>query len=230
MKPECQPTAAIIDRIQKLLALSESPNEHEAALALQHASALLLKYNLTRAEVEGRTVTQDGVAERRIEIAGRLTDWHRALAVEIADHCFCRCVYFRRGFIFVGNRDNLEATRLLFSWTLRQLQRISLQAMLENAGRGKRAARWRFNFCLGAVLRIVQRLRETRKVQTESDEQVPGLILVHEALAEKYIERHIPTKPAAKMRRARISGALMQGMIAGDKVSLTPRGELEGAR
>ena len=230
MNPAPQPTPVIVDRIQKLLALSESPNEHEAALALQHASALLLKYNLTRAEVEGRAMTQDGVAERRIEIAGRLTDWHRALAVEVTDHCFCRCVYSRRGFIFVGNRDNLEATRLLFSWTLRQLQRISLEAMLANAGRGKRAARWRFNFCLGVVLRIVQRLRETRKVQAESDEQVPGLILVHEAAAEKYIERHIPTKPAAKMRRARISGALMQGMIAGDSISLKPQGVLEGGR
>ncbi|MBI5817447.1 MAG: DUF2786 domain-containing protein [Verrucomicrobia bacterium] len=225
-----QVTPTVINRIQKLLALTESPNEHEAALALQRASDLLLKYNLTRAEVEGRRLSHNGVGERRIEVAGRITDWHKALAVEIADHCFSRCICFRRGFIFVGAPDNLEAARSLLIWTLRQLQRISLEATLEQAGRGKRAARWRFNFSLGAVLMIVRRLRSTRTVQKESDPQVPGLILVHEAAAEKYIKQNIPTKPMPKLRKARMSSALLTGMIAGEKVSLNPQGELEAAR
>lgn len=225
-----QVTPTVIDRIQKLLALTESPNEHEAALALQRASDLLLKYNLTRAEVEGRKLSHDGVGERQIEVAGKITDWHRALAVEIADHCFSRCICRHRGFIFVGASDNLEVARSLFTWTLRQLQRISLEAMLEQAGRGKRAARWRFNFCLGAVLMIIRRLRSTRKTQEESDSQVPGLILVHGAAAEKYIEEHIPTKPMPKLRKARMSSALITGMIAGEKVSLNPHGELEAGQ
>lgn len=89
MKPAPQVTPVIIERIQKLLALSASPNEHEAALALQRASDLLLKYNLSRADVEGREVSQAKVGETRVEIAGRITDWHRILMVHISDHCFC---------------------------------------------------------------------------------------------------------------------------------------------
>lgn len=230
MNPSPQATQTVIERIQKLLALTESPNEWEAALALQRASDLLLKYNLTRDEVEGHTRTRNGVGEHKIEVKGRITDWHRALAIEIADHCFSRCICCRRGFLFVGAPDNLEAARSLFVWILRQLQRISLEATLDQAGRGKRAARWRFNFCLGAVLMITRKLQATRRVQKENDPQVPGLILVHEAAAEKYIEEHIPTKPLPKPRKARMSSALITGMIAGEKVSLNPQGELEPAR
>jgi hypothetical protein len=43
---------AVIDRVKKLFALSESPNENEAAAALARANELLEKHNLTRGVVE----------------------------------------------------------------------------------------------------------------------------------------------------------------------------------
>lgn len=42
----------IIEKIQKLLALANSSNEHEAKLAAQKATELLTKYNLSMQEVE----------------------------------------------------------------------------------------------------------------------------------------------------------------------------------
>jgi hypothetical protein len=50
----------VLERIAKLLALSESPNENEAAMALERANELLAKYNL------GRGVVQDS-AEQKAE-------------------------------------------------------------------------------------------------------------------------------------------------------------------
>lgn len=44
-------TNLIIDKIRKLLALSQSPNEHEAALAASRVQDLLADYNLSLAEV-----------------------------------------------------------------------------------------------------------------------------------------------------------------------------------
>lgn len=46
--------AQILEKIRKLLALSESPNEYEAALAAARARALLDKYDLSMDEVEVR--------------------------------------------------------------------------------------------------------------------------------------------------------------------------------
>jgi hypothetical protein len=231
MNPSPQVTPSIVARIQALLRLSASPNEHEAALALQRASDLLLKYNLSRAEVEGRGAKAFGVGELRVEIAGRITGWHRILVVQIADHCFCKPVWSRRGFILVGDSENTQAARALFRWLLEQLRWISLGAMLENAGRGKRAARWRFNFCIGAALLISQRLKEARKTQTAANAQAPGLIRCCEQEVERYIRRNIPTQESKrKPIRLRHSTALTLGIIAGNRISLTPQGVLEDGR
>ncbi len=43
---------SIIEKIQKLLALANSPNEHEAKAATARANALLIKYNLSLQQVE----------------------------------------------------------------------------------------------------------------------------------------------------------------------------------
>ena len=45
-------TAPIIEKIKKLLALANSSNEHEAALAASHAQRLLSEHNLAMADIE----------------------------------------------------------------------------------------------------------------------------------------------------------------------------------
>jgi putative NIF3 family GTP cyclohydrolase 1 type 2 len=47
--------AKILDRIQKLIALSTSPNENEAAVAAEKAQALLIEHNLSMADVKAPT-------------------------------------------------------------------------------------------------------------------------------------------------------------------------------
>ena len=42
----------IIEKIKKLLALANSSNEHEAALAASHAQRLLSEHNLAMADIE----------------------------------------------------------------------------------------------------------------------------------------------------------------------------------
>ena len=43
---------SILERIKKLLKLSESSNPHEAALAAQRASELMFKYNVNKAALD----------------------------------------------------------------------------------------------------------------------------------------------------------------------------------
>lgn len=45
-------TAPIIEKIKKLLALANSSNEHEAALAAGHAQRLLSEHNLAMADID----------------------------------------------------------------------------------------------------------------------------------------------------------------------------------
>ncbi|KKK79336.1 hypothetical protein LCGC14_2834560, partial [marine sediment metagenome] len=52
----------VIDTIRKLLALSESANEHEAGLAAEKTQELLARYNIDLFEVED--VKEEKPAER----------------------------------------------------------------------------------------------------------------------------------------------------------------------
>jgi hypothetical protein len=56
----------VIDKINKLLALANSPNEHEAALAAQKASVLLTQYNLSLADLGKDDLTE--IAELAIAL------------------------------------------------------------------------------------------------------------------------------------------------------------------
>lgn len=49
----------IMDRIQKLLALSKSDNEHEAAIALKRAQALMQEYNVSELDLELADITRE---------------------------------------------------------------------------------------------------------------------------------------------------------------------------
>lgn len=54
----------IVERIKKLLALSESSNEHEAQLAMLKAQELLVKHKLTIKEVKEFKVYNSEIKEK----------------------------------------------------------------------------------------------------------------------------------------------------------------------
>lgn len=109
------PTDRIVARIQKLLALGRSPNQHEAARAMEKASELLARFNLDAAQLHART-------EYRLRWVGptlaRREEHHHNLATILADHFFVRVVWAQsyvpltdtRGLrmTLMGTRENLD--------------------------------------------------------------------------------------------------------------------------
>lgn len=79
----------VLQRVEKLLALSESPNTHEAELAVSHARRLLLEHNLSELDLE----------ERRFEIRqiGRTTLrkhlYEALLANVLGEFFFVKCIW-----------------------------------------------------------------------------------------------------------------------------------------
>ena len=67
----------LIERIRKLLALAESPNEHEAALASERAQALLAEHKLSLAQV---TATHATPADPIGHMTASLPNFTRPLA------------------------------------------------------------------------------------------------------------------------------------------------------
>ena len=158
-------TDSIIERIQALLRMAEHPNsnEHEAAIALERAQAMLLENNLTRASVNTgpeAATTPDPVG--KVEV-GYKVSWESTLLNTIAKANLCRVIGSRAGehkaHLF-GAKGNVLTVLAMFEWVKEQLETVALREWTEyKAGRGSESSRsWRPAFFLGACLVLQKRL------------------------------------------------------------------------
>jgi hypothetical protein len=88
------PDRPLVEKVRKLLALSESPNEHEAALAAEKAQDLMLCHGIEMAQIAiSHGASMIGIDDARIE--GRIDPWRRHLAISIAESMGGRVVFIR---------------------------------------------------------------------------------------------------------------------------------------
>ncbi len=78
---------SIISKIEKLLRLSQSSNEHEAMSALKHAQLLQAKYNVSVEDVTAKT-QEDKVVEEEFDSPDTktLNGWFKQTCARLQDH------------------------------------------------------------------------------------------------------------------------------------------------
>lgn len=142
----------VIERIRKLFALAGSPNEHEAALALEKAHALLLRYNL-RAEAvnSGANAGANEVTEVWLPGFGGYR-WRSRLLGMLAGHCFCQPLRTRDQVVLVGRPTNIAAARALYMWLVPQLERLCLEEFEPMRGQSRPPLCPRRKLCKGVGL------------------------------------------------------------------------------
>ena len=115
-------TARILKRIQKCLALSKSPNEHEAAAAFRQARKLMERHNLSEADIDAANIQERRVLAR---VASRPALWEAKLAFICAEAFRCQVLFLRdkpKGlWIFVGMMRDLQVCEYAFRTLLRQI-------------------------------------------------------------------------------------------------------------
>ena len=82
--------ADLRDKIRKLLALAESPNEHEAKTALLMARDLMAKHKLTEAECRDAAKQSVKDIDTGVDCSKRLNPWLSDLAAVIGEHYCCK--------------------------------------------------------------------------------------------------------------------------------------------
>lgn len=166
----------IIEKLQKLLALAGSDNEHEAALAMARAEALMREHNISLADV-ALDGTEAKIADARIVPTGSSSTfplWESDLASAVAwafhgqvVHFFskyqCRC----RALHFIAGKTDLVIICDLFERT-RQTVRRKSAAYAKAAGGGFWAGQ---SYRVGMVHTIAQRLEALRS-NTDPDHEV----------------------------------------------------------
>ena len=219
--------SAIEERIRKLLALADSPNENEAAAAAEKAQALMLRYGIEMAAVAASGGERLAVDEHVVD--GKVDPWRRMLAAAVARSAGGQAVWAPDGYgrgrgkiFFYGPSGTVGGIVELYRYLEAQLVVISATATAARRERRVHGRTWRNSFLLGAVGRIGQRLDARRAETAQAGENGRALVLVKTAV-DREIERRHPELESSSYRPSVARSAYEAGSHAGKHVDLGER-------
>jgi hypothetical protein len=160
------PSPPIIEKIQKLLALANSENEFEAALAATHAQRLLSEYNLAMADIVAAH-KPDKADKIDVDTARTVPKWVRHLVAGVGNAFDCQAVHDSGAckITFIGVGADPQVAAYTFAYLDRTIRRLCGEYMKQRAGAAKTGSnreRMRQSYCLGAVSTIAMRLKEQK--------------------------------------------------------------------
>jgi hypothetical protein len=211
----------IIEKIKKLLALSNSCNEHEAALAASHVQRLLSEHNLAMADID--TLQKPEKADKvETAVAKTMPKWLRHLCSGVSDAFDCQAVHHpgTGTMTFIGVGTDVQIAAYTFTYldkTIRRLCSAYMKRQVGTAISARHRELFRHSYYLGAVSTINQQLT-TQKKETPV---TPGaLIPVKKGLIKQAISE-IGCIRTLHSRRSYINGgAYSQGQTDGKKIGI----------
>ena len=213
------PEAPVLERIAKLLALAESPNQHEAESAMNAAQRLMLRHNLEGVEA-GRP--RDYGFRHLGKPTGRINEAERIIAVILSEHFFVDVIWVpvwrplegKRGSVLeiCGSPENLELAEYVYGFLLHTAEALWKAHKREHAIRGNRDRR---AFVAGVVSGFREKLREEQRKQTEQ-----GLVWVGDAELAGYFKTRHPNVRTTRHRSSAHNLAHVEGRSAGRKIVL----------
>jgi len=216
--------SAIEERICKLLALADSPNENEAAAAAEKAQALMLRYGIELATIAAAGGERLAVDEHVID--GKVDPWRRMLAAAVARSGGGEIVWAPGGYgyahgkiFFYGPAGTVGGIVELYRYLEAQLVVISAAATASRRERRVHGRTWRNSFLLGAVARVGQRLDARRAETAEMEENSRALVVVKTAV-ERKIEGRWPELESSRYRASVARSAYDAGSHAAKHVDL----------
>lgn len=170
------------DKIRKLLALAESPNEHEAEAALLKAREMMAKHKLTKAEL---TDAQPKSVKRiltGITCSKRRNPWIINLSAVIGENYCCKSFRTRVKrkqtwtVGFIGFEDDIEICEIAFKYAVDSI-------LSHNTEIRQRENSWRCvseitEFCDSYGFGFSNGVSEAFKNQQKANEDGWGLVLV----------------------------------------------------
>lgn len=204
----------IVRKIQRLLALAESPNPHEARTALRTAQRMMLRYNLDL------TTTTPQYGFRQIgRPLPRRAKHHKLLAGILTEHFFVSAIWIHavdaqtgargRALEIHGTPTNLEIALWVHDYLLETAERL-WRAHRRVGGEGTRG-----RYLAGIMLGVQERLNEQRQ-HSEST----GLIWTGDADLTAYMQRRHPRQRTTRSTVIHMDRGLADGMDAGRQISL----------
>lgn len=227
----------VLNKIKKLLALTQSPNENEAAVAAAKAQELMMQYKISMAEVvkfgkvDDTPIQQESVL---MDFAKTEGQWQIYLINNVAQWNFCTAITSRDALgnlivYVIGKPEDIAFVKELNAWLQEQIYGAARVAWRNYYG-PERKNTFKRGFYMGATGVVGRRLKEQREsMERQLGEQVTAIIVRSDAMIQDFMAVHYPYLSMG--RQSHVTGAhgYQAGRQAAQQMDISSRGhKLEG--
>lgn len=199
--------ADTIEKIRKLLALSHSSNESEAAAALAQALRIAAREDIDIEQLKG-TEFEDPVTEKSHREKSRFQPWEYQIYIGLAHIFACRIIQknsahristgrwqTRETVQIIGRKSDIEIVSFLTEYLYREL----LNLWKQNKQRVLLVSRFskekiKSDYLYGAALKVMEKANVLYKQDIPEAEQEQTAALIHKrsAAVEVYVKQNYP--------------------------------------
>lgn len=224
----------IIDKIEKLLRLATSPNEHEAAAASARAQKLMEKHQIDVLELGGEDEentlqAMDDFIEGKQRYEGWYTNFFNSLAMAYdLDPYFSKRRRYT-GLRVIGLKSDILLFKQVFAYLIETITRLHKSAYKDHKATlapWEKTSRqysmdFRKDFCYGCATGIVKNIREQKAKRAQEAVQNRELVVVKDAIIKSFVDKGDYNFGKAKaVAGPSYSEAYRQGVVAGLQVGV----------
>jgi len=212
-----------VQKIRKLLALAQSGNPHEAALAASRARELMVTYAIEEAQLlpqDREPIATEGLNLDTL----RVPHWEALLCYILAPSFFCRSFYTRGSDIYVvGRKSDREALIATFWYLRNEIKRMSANAWAQQPSyttvHGKT---WKTGFNEGCVRTIKERLGQDQAALVADNSGTALVLIQRQKETDEWVEENMKLRTSMARRTVNPSG-YGAGRQAGHALDLSKR-------
>jgi len=204
----------VMEKIKKLLRLSESPNEAEASLAIEKAQNLLREYNLSMQDIE-KDKNSEIKKEDLFELKREPT-WKSLIISGVCQAYYCKSFLYKKrlnlkDYVYVRNIIGKEHNVIVAIEVIKYLFSAVERLAKEYKGKNK------LDYKKGLACRIADRLKELNK---QDREYCNALVVSEEGFLNKYLKENFNVTTRYSNVRINHNEAYSRGYKDGNNVSL----------
>jgi len=219
-----------IRKIEKLLALANSSNEHEAALAMQRANQFITKYNIRR--IEDKVADEYGYV--KVSTGKRKVDiWTKKIAGIIRDHFFCLTIITNeydaknnttaKAIAIIGSKENVVIAEYVFHFLHERLLHLWRNHQTETGATGLEKRSY--------LLGVLEGFREKMKAEDQKNhsdilrgtpyDTTGALVVAEDHGLKEFFRMRYPTTTRSRLKVGNIkSRAYDSGHNEGKKLTI----------
>jgi hypothetical protein len=196
--------AKTIDKIKKLLALSKSSNENEAAAALARAMRLCAENNICIDDFDSESIGDEIETQGVIDEKSNIPRWERKFAAGLAAVFGCRTIINdrcfwedhkekqRRSIAVVGFASDVEIFKYIHAYLIRQIKDMTtkhLRRRKYSFNETSEKERYRRSYALGLSESVIRKAKEFfNRDNTEAETAGYALVLKRGGLVDKHLD------------------------------------------